>query len=97
MKLRARFRDAWWQGVFIYTDQGRPCFLELALFSMTLFGCCSDVSEELLRAKRRDWERSKERSTTAPLHHGPLLHRVREARGLNRSSFVAQQQSVSQS
>ena len=95
MKLRARFRDALVaRGVFIYTD---PCFLELALFSMTLFGCCSDVSEELLRAKRRDWERSKERSTTAPLHHGPLLHRVREARGLNRSSFVAQQQSVSQS
>ena len=59
---------------------------------MTLFGCCSDVSEGLLRAKRRDWERSKERSTTAPPHHGRFLHRVREARGLNRSSFVVQQQ-----
>ena len=38
-----------------------------------------------LLTKRRDWERSKERSAT-----GRFFHRVREARGLNQSSSVAQ-------
>ena len=40
---------------------------------------------DLLLNGRRDWERSKERSAT-----GRFFHRVREARGLNRSSSVAQ-------
>ena len=38
-----------------------------------------------LLTKRRDWERSKERSAT-----GRFFHRVREARGLNQSTSVAQ-------
>ena len=38
-----------------------------------------------LPTKSRDWERSKERSAT-----GRFFHRVREARGLNQSTSVAQ-------
>ena len=47
--------------------------------------CVVPIFFDLLLNGRRDWERSKERSAT-----GRFFHRVREARGLNRSSSVAQ-------